>query len=144
MFLSGGGEMSSVWAIEDGEYSDYHVVGVFSSRENAELVLGHLDSGDIAEWDLDPGIDSLNAGLSRYYVHMLRDGTVRESRACKFEIEEYEHLNPDPRHQPTFGLRISVFAKDEAHAIKIANEKRTQAIAEGRWDLVATPPSSDS
>lgn len=69
-----------VWVIEDGEYSDYHVVGVFSSRENAELVRSKLKSGDIEEWDLDPAVDKLNAGMEKFYVHMLRDGTARCGR----------------------------------------------------------------
>ena len=30
-------------------------------------------------------------------------------------------------------MYISIFAKDETHAIKIANEKRVQLIAENRW-----------
>lgn len=123
----------TVWVIEDGEYSDYHVVGVFSSRENAELVLGQLKSGEIAEWELDPAVKALNAGLSRYYVQMLRDGTVCESKPEEFCADEWEFLNTSDGYPPTAGLRVWVFAKDEKHAVKIANEKRIQAIANGEW-----------
>ncbi len=31
-------------------------------------------------------------------------------------------------------LRGVVYAKDEAHAVKIANETRARYIAEGKWD----------
>jgi hypothetical protein len=66
--------MASVFVIEQGSYSDYHVVGVFSTRENAETVLAALkaatesyyDTPGIAEWPLDPAIDALRAGLKRY------------------------------------------------------------------------------
>jgi len=30
--------MAPVWVVEEGEYSDYRVVGVFSSKENAQLI----------------------------------------------------------------------------------------------------------
>jgi hypothetical protein len=134
--------MVKVWAIEEGEYSDYHVVGVFSTRENAELILSKYNASpyhhaEISEWDLDPAIEQLNAGLSRFYVQILRDGTVREVRE-DFGIEEWETINlDDSRAQDGCkGYRIYVFAKDEQHAIKIANEKRLQYIANGHWNEV--------
>lgn len=34
----------SVWVIEQGEYSDYRVVGVYSSRENAERIAEKINA----------------------------------------------------------------------------------------------------
>jgi hypothetical protein len=125
---------NTVWVIEDGAYSDYRVVGVFSSRENAELILGQLESGEIAEWPLDPAVDKVNAGLSKFCVHMLRDGTIRQSGPTEFAAAEAEYLNIHPNgHPSTKGLRLYIFAEDEKHAIKIANEKRAMFIANGAW-----------
>ena len=75
---------NSIWVIERGEYSDYQstwlrhyyrVVGVFSSRENAERALAEIYGSDpwgrpeISEWPLDPGIDALNEGLTSHNEH---------------------------------------------------------------------------
>ena len=125
----------SVWAIEDGEYSSYHVVGVFTSRENAELILSKLKSGEIVEWPLDPAVEKVNAGLSCYYVQMLRDGTVCDCCIQEFRVEEFDIIHSYGGCDSAIaGLRMWVFAKDKGHAIKIATEKRLQDIACGKWD----------
>lgn len=139
----------SVWVIEEGSYSDYHVVGVYSSEENARRVCALMDQKydkpGVNEWPLDPAIDEINAGLRTYLVQMHEDGTVTECR------EDQVH----PGHQPSFCIHShpnkdgslgfgdyvlllqgwGVWAKDCEHAIKITNEKRTQMIAEGKWGL---------
>ena len=59
--------MKSVWVIEEGEYSDYHVVGVYDSRESAETILASLPDDDrptIAEWPLNPCLDEVR-GLNQ-------------------------------------------------------------------------------
>lgn len=124
--------MTSVWVIEDGSYSDYHVVGVFSSKENAEKALAiNGIIGEISEWPLDPGIGELNQGLSPWHVVMNYDGEVT---SAKKYIEELPLEEPRVYRQHN-GSRVigDVWAEDERHAIKIVNEFRTQAIANGAW-----------
>lgn len=138
--------MKSVWVIEQGSYSDYHVVGVFSSKKNAELILNILsdkwDEPTIAEWTLDPAVEGINAGLTQWIGAMLRDGTVE--RCEPWEVSGYD-LDEDLRiwHRSTAPayrgkgiqdcLHGKVWAKDQAHAIKIFNEYRTQMIAANKW-----------
>jgi hypothetical protein len=56
----------SVWVIEQGEYSDYRVVGVYSTKENAEMVCAKInahrgyDEASIAEWEMDAGVEAAN------------------------------------------------------------------------------------
>lgn len=137
----------SVWVIERGEYSDYCVVGVFSTKENAQKVLDTLPQGEydhvgMAEWPLDPFIDNLRAGLKPFTIWMLQNGDVEK-------VEEYatdEEENPLQAHPFRQYLNCydkivtckasiygTIFAKDSQHAIKIANEFRTRILAEGRW-----------
>jgi hypothetical protein len=67
--------MDKIWVVEEGEYSDYRVVGVFSTKENAELVADKF-GGDVAEWPIDPWVDHINHGREPYIVWMERDGTT--------------------------------------------------------------------
>ena len=64
-------------------------------------------------------------GRDLYCVVMCKDGSVHESRITyayePFFIDNYYRLN------------ITAYAQDESHAIKIANEKRVQLIAENEW-----------
>lgn len=138
-----------VYAIENGEYSDYHIVGVFSTRENAEYACQHLrDGGQVVEWELDPHIDDLHAGYVPFLVQMLKDGTVerteqKERESFTFSNEdifgvkgiwrrtEAPAYRGDPNVQDC--LLLHIWAKDLQHAIKICNEKRAQLIANGDW-----------
>ena len=51
--------MTTVWVIETGEYSDYRVEGVFSTKERAEAVNAKV-GGEVSEWPLDPAFNELN------------------------------------------------------------------------------------
>lgn len=144
-------ERRSVWVIEQGSYSDYRVVGVFSSKENAERVAEKINAGtdsyneaEVAEWPMDPGIDALNQNLKRFHVLMLHDGSVEGVE----ELDGWDYY-PDltdghwlwertkaPAYQgrgiPDV-LNSSVWARDEKHAVKVSNERRVQMIASGEW-----------
>jgi hypothetical protein len=135
--------MSTVWAIEQGEYSDYRVVGVFSTEANARLVAEAIGSdATVSEWSIDPVVDDLNAGRSPYLVNMLKDGSVE--RCEKWTISGYELAGTmriwKRSEAPAYvGKNIpdclhgTVWASDTMHAIKIVNEKRAQMIASGEW-----------
>jgi hypothetical protein len=138
--------VKKIWVIEEGSYSNYRVVGVFSSRKNAEVVAKALKSGydnpTIACWALDPIIEELSKGLRQHLVLMLRDGTVERIGAT--ELTSYEisgsasiwRRSSAPAYKgkgvPDC-LQATVWAKDEKHAVKIANEIRGRMIANGEW-----------
>lgn len=148
-----GCPMTTVWVIEQGEYSDYRVVGVFSTKARAEQALAAINKKDedgdsigypasIAEWPLDPGSKELSKGYRAFACVMHRDGTVASTRTV--DIEETYRAKPwiwrrtqAPvyRGQQTVDCLCStVLAKDEVHAIKIVNEQRAQLIARGEWN----------
>ena len=56
----------TIWVIERGSYSDYRVLGVFSTKANAERVLAMIEPDDdppsITEWPLDPAVTELGCG----------------------------------------------------------------------------------
>lgn len=138
----------TVWVIEEGAYSDYHVVGVFSSREKAEEVFEWLgldpkdyDEPRVVEWKLDPGVSEIRKGLVPYDVCMAADGSVE-----KCQVEEPSTFGFSDRPWPWTRTSASayrddpgvqdavmgtVMARDAEHAVKIVNEHRIAFLASG-------------
>jgi hypothetical protein len=143
-------KLKSIWAVEQGSNSDYHVVGVFSSEANAQLVVDVIkkseycgDTLSIIEWPLNPCVAELNKGYIAFSINMLRDGTVECCNITdissydltistfylwqRTKVQRYKNKNiPDC-------LKATVLAKDQKHAIKIVNEHRAQMIAYNEW-----------
>jgi hypothetical protein len=141
--------MQKIWVIEQGCYSDYGVVGVFSTEENAQRVATLInseadvyDKAEVACWDLDPGIKEMNAGKKLYRVGMDYDGTVSRCEVDNSPYSSGEKTGmgvwkkteaPFWRGRPIAdAVTGRVWAKSDKQAIKIANEYRAQAIADGR------------
>lgn len=149
---------NTIWVVEQGSYSDYRVVGVFTSKENADHIAkvingdeeDRYDDATVAEWPLDPAVAELRQGLSLYFVQMQADGTV--DRCDRKEISGYEldgkvamwrrSQAPAYRGQGLADvLWVTAFAKNDKHAIKITNEHRARMIADGSWNAdVVQPP----
>jgi len=140
----------SVWVIECGQYSDYRVVGVFSSEEYAIKICELLNAGreyakaTVAEWPLDPAVEDLNAGRHLYEVTMLRDGSVERVERETLDIDNLDgnakiwmrSASPYYRGKGVEDCLVkTVFAEDDVHAIKIVNERRTQLIALNEWPV---------
>jgi hypothetical protein len=135
--------MKSVWLIESGSYSDYHVSGVYLSKEDALRVAKFLGLGEdeVREWKLNPGIAELNKGLRQYRIVMRRDGTVENVDTVDDPYDLDTCLTVWDRPNAPFwkekGIKVqsaisgTVWARNDKHAIKIANEFRAQKIASG-------------
>ena len=131
----------TVFALQDGDYSDYHVIGIYTTRSKAKVVQSKF-GGTIDEWPIDPGYHAINAGLTTWLVLMLRDGTTEHIE--RWDVSGYDLAGSCKlwrRSKALFYkgtntpdcLDATVWAKDEKHAIKIVNENRTQMIADGKW-----------
>lgn len=145
-------DAKTVWVVEQGEYSDYRVVGVFSSKAFAQQIADAINAptedrvwspATIAEWPLNPAVSELRAGFMLFMVWMLEDGTVE--RCEKEEVSGYRLAGEVRMWRRTLApayagkgipdlLQATVWAKDGLHAIKIANEHRTRLIASGEWN----------
>lgn len=143
--------MKTIWVVEKGGYSDYSVLGLFTSKERAQTICDyvngkHAPGGDyaatIAEWPLDPAIDELAQGMTMWNVHMDKNGNVeRAANIISTDFDSDAHIWAR-RTAPYYVGRgdqycnlmvASVWAKDQKHAIKIVNEKRAEWIAMGKW-----------
>jgi len=133
--------MSSIFIVTDGNYSDYHIIAAFSTRDLAEAFVAGSGIGDVEEHPLDR---CEMIGLRPFALDMDWDGragSIREgySDSLKNNIHpfdnEYQRTDPAWTHASPdhvfSGLRCDqVWARDEQHAIKIVNEYRIQYLAE--------------
>lgn len=130
----------TVHLVTSGEYSDYRAVGAFSSRENAETFMNAARDGktwrdfnDIEEYELDQGIEPIQSGLRPFDVAMLATGDEADVTPSN---PEYVTGIVHPRgwhrmlRRRADAIIVSVWARDEQHAIEIANEKRIAYLAD--------------
>src|SRR6185369_4878292 len=128
-------ESRSVWVVEQGSYSDYRVVGVFTSRKNAKLIADKLnvseysgyDKATISKWTMNPAVDELRAGMDQWHVLMTANGDVEKMSRRSFssyEISGKVFLWERTKAEAYKGkgvpdaLDCTVWARDEQHAIK--------------------------
>ena len=137
-----------VFILTAGEYSDYRIVGVFSTPERAAK---HAKGVERGEWwhdickvevhPLDPQVLPVPASASLYTVKMLRNGDTTNvkrwnNRPTGCDSEELNEVclehRMDRSVSPTV-LKVTRWARDRAHVVKIANDLRIQLVASGAW-----------
>ena len=130
--------MTIVYVVTSGQYSDYGIVAIFSTKKQAKKYLNEsgLDkkdysSGRIEEYELDEPFEF----KSRYCIHMHQDGTVVRSYKYGINTNENEAGNAFINSYYLDGMRLvtEVSTDNEQHAIKVANERRTRIIADDNW-----------
>ena len=139
---------TKIYVVTTGEYSDFHIVAMFSTMKRAERSTTKFEKHadytgyDIQEYTLNPVPDKIYVENLNYYdVTMYKDGRIRgiidESDPTYIEEEVWGSIR-----KPIFNvwdtngeiaMRVHCWAKSPEHAIKIVNEKRTQLIANGMW-----------
>jgi len=128
-------DMTKVYIITQGSYSDYHICGVYSDLKTAKKIARlylsdndkyHNSSLVIEEYELDEYQD-IPDNYSSYFIRMTRDGNVTEIR--KKDLNYFRGYGFDINGF----LHNTVIAKDEKHAIKIMNELRIDLIANNKW-----------
>lgn len=124
--------MTIIYIVTNGEYSDYHIEGVFDDKARAELLCKSFPDGTVEEWTLNPEIpylDKLANGLKCYNVYNYHN----ELTAMENNRSRDEEFLPENIGEEFFTVAY-VFAKDEQHAIKIAAEKIAKYIYEKDHD----------
>lgn len=131
-----------VYVVTSGESSesDYRIRGVYADMEKAEHAKKLCGSAnDIEEYRVN---HIFKTPSSRFWhcVEMGRDG---HTKTVKIEDGENEDGNENavqyiPYCLWHYGTKsdlmvFHMWAKDEAHAVKIANEKRVALIANNEW-----------
>lgn len=136
-----------VYVVQEGEYSDRSICGIFTSKEKADAAVCRF-GGDIEEFPVDM-LDYEPYNMTIYSVEIDKEGDIKSCYKEEGSWLRAEELASDPRNihfldevfsfqtmsfSPTTMRMITrMFARDEKHAIKIANKTRSWIIAEGRW-----------
>ena len=130
--------MKKIYLVTQGNYSDYHVVSAFSEKALAQSFIDSFVKNDyepleIEEYEIDKLSEQLRNGYKAYSVLMEKDGTC-------IEVEQVSCLYPEKAQRESISfsydkkyMDTSMFAKDEKHAVKIANERRIRAIMANHW-----------
>ena len=122
-----------IYIVSDGDYSDYHIIGIYSTREKAEYAKSlYLSENKIWETTLDYLPEHPN-GCLPYFVRMDSEGNVKHSgredpdviSGCKWGAY---YLKEEGVEKLEFFFKM--WATDEEHAIKIASEYRRRLLAE--------------
>ncbi len=137
-------EMTNIYVITSGDYSDYRIIGVYDDLEIAQKIEnsmeGARDNYRLESYELNQLQDKWDSGRKPFEVEMVRSGDskVRISEDFTNMVElvlvdpgKQVFSNPVDTEKYLIG---DVWAKDEQHAVKIVNEKRSLLIASGEWD----------
>lgn len=127
--------MTTLYLVTTGDYSDYEVRGVFSTPEKAEHAKRLWDGNDIETIVLD-ALPEHPEGMYPFYVSispLKAEAFKTNCESIEGRVYFYPSLEVACHGYPAITKRdsvVTVWARDEAHAIKIASEKRVQAIQE--------------
>ena len=129
-----------VYIVTCGRYSDYHIVCACSDKTRADAFAAEFSDGSVEELEVDGG--PLSLGLRYFEGSMGWNGVCEAHRRAPYEtrlepisVEKYDYsrYTNNPKNiteEQLRGFRFGCWAKDEQHAIKMANEKRAQLLAE--------------
>lgn len=120
--------MKHVYIVTAGEYSDYHIVACFLTREAARKAFpdtGYYYIEKHRLFDVEPR-------WPVYEVYMTKEGeTFRIYDRGKYGDDCTLKLKTDTNL--TFARKFTMRARSITHAVKIANERRVKSIAQGEW-----------
>jgi len=132
--------MTIIYLVTTGEYSDYHIIGAYSNNIMAQLCSAFFNA-DIEEYELDANIDKVLEKSKPWKVTMERNGNTSDCECLDGWIQEHHDFDNHARFSNDNKINgsyqevdIYLYAKNEKQAIKSANEKRVQLIANGEWD----------
>lgn len=135
----------TLYVVTEGEYSDYHIVGIYSTKEQAEKIKkyrsGLYEYPDIEEWELNGYIPEDIDYAREYYRITYNDRQYGQGfwdckRFTKIGKENIQDCPWTLHESFPLWFRIDIpcdRVKDEQHAIKIAQDKLAEikAMKEG-------------
>lgn len=124
--------MTTIYVLTEGDYSDYRIVALYSTRELAEEAQKLCPNSNVEEYELDsveipehpPGYTGwnvcINVDTNTIYVSYQRD-------ILQGDFKPQEHYSDNskwPSHPSLFV--VNCWARDKEHAEKIALDKYYQ------------------
>lgn len=118
--------MKNIYVLTEGSYSDYHIVGVYSTKELAEEAQSLYEDSEIEEYDLD-NIPEHPPGMSAWFVR-INDGELDDIFTNQVS-PLYQKVPSEKEYQCSDGKTayfVYCWAVDGNHAEKIALDKYYQ------------------
>ena len=115
--------MKTFYAVTDGDYSDYHIIAITDNKERAENIK-KLYSGKYSEPMIEEFFDSESKDEGFYYVTYRADGSY-DAFLQDFGMKNLSDINivkESILRNSWWKYSVLVMAKDENHAIKIAQD----------------------
>lgn len=143
----------TVFMVTSGQYSDYGVCGIFSTKEMANKYIEFMsrtenvfsnEFNDIEEIELDSYEELINSNDNIYHGYMDEEGNQVYDMTIDNDMVELANsfaIGNDERYGGLF-MHYYVRADSPERAVKIANDKRAQIISnnnfvnrymEGKW-----------
>lgn len=120
-----------LYVCTSGIYSEYGIDAIFDDKELAENYKNSFSKNiDIEEWDLNPHKDDLKNKRIPFFIRMTKDGKVEDIKSKDIYFNSVMEITFSVGRD---SMVLYIFADNEEHAIKIANEKRFQILALDRW-----------
>lgn len=121
-----------VYVVTEGEYSDYHIVAIFSNRKQAELkcAASYDYSIQIEEWEVDAEV--LQGETAKAYQVFYSTNTGRISNVCgphvviKNSTSGKQGFHFSSNHTPAI-CKYEVEAETEEQARKIFQDRYAKA-----------------
>ena len=125
----------TVYIVTDGEYSGYHIEGVFLDKDKAEYFrkFHTTENGEVETYDTMDDDYTINVKTIDYYdIELTSKGVVKKCTA-----KTYEYVPGNENFQEAFYQAIwgddfcgKIIANSEEQAIRIMQDKRAQWLAE--------------
>jgi hypothetical protein len=115
----------NLYILTEGCYSDYHIIGAYSTKELAEEAQSLYPYAEIEEYGLDY-IPEHPPGMSAWRVYIL-DGEITGTYSANpldtnIPYESYS-VSSHPTHKGIKCASFNIWAVDREHAEKIALDK---------------------
>lgn len=121
----------TAYVLTEGEYSDYKIIGVYSTKELAEEAKSLWPYSDIEDFPLD-NIPEHPPGM--YFWHGCADKHIGDEepkyRVCKAGPSETSEQVTESSYGNRLLFRVNIWAVDNSHAFKILQDKYHQYMAE--------------
>jgi hypothetical protein len=124
--------VSSVWLVEKGDYSDYHIIAIFSTQSQADEFVSHHKEASVREWELNTWTEEKT---TFEFVFDLSGNLVKEEEHAYIKDEDHDgnprdldvraHSQSD-RTGTLDNVKIYVNRGPRELALKIASERYTK------------------
>lgn len=119
--------MNTIYILTEGDYSDYHVIGVYSTKELAEKAQFVYEDSQIEEYALDD-VPDYPPGMKGWYVNI---DDAKPDELYSYQVSpDYATIPSESEYNYHYnkqtGYCVYCWAVDQEHAEKIALDKYYQ------------------